>query len=324
MPQYDEPLDMLRSRQPESAPPTDLWAFWEQTLTEARAQSSPVTSAAIDSRLRLIDVFDITFSGFGGDPVRAWLRTPAGHQGPLPTVVSFCGYGGGRGLPHQSVLWPLFGFAELVVDSRGQGGLNGYAGDTADPHGSGPSHPGFMTQGIDSKEHFYFRRLFTDAVLAVEAAASLPQVDPERIAVNGTSQGGGLALAAAALTDTATAVMANVPFLSDFPRALALASNGPYLEITGYLKTHRRELDRTMSVLSYFDVAHLAPRAQAPALFSVALADTICPPSSIFASINSYGGSSETRIYPFNDHEGGQFHQEEEQIAWLTEAFLTP
>ncbi len=44
-------------------------------------------------------VHDVTFAGFGGHPVRAWLTLPAQRSGPLPGVVEFIGYGGGRGLP---------------------------------------------------------------------------------------------------------------------------------------------------------------------------------------------------------------------------------
>lgn len=321
MPQYDEPLEMLRLRSPQLSPPADLWPFWEQTLSDSRGVKQPTKVAAVESRLRLVDVFDLEFSGSGGSPVRAWMRRPAGLRGPLPTVVRFCGYGGGRGLPHQDVIWPLLGYAEVLVDTRGQGGLNGYAGDTADPYGSGVSHPGFMTRGIQSKDDYYFRRVFADAALAIEAVADLPGVDSSQIAVSGTSQGGGIALAAGALTDLVSAAMINVPFLCDFPRALALASEGPYLEITGYLKTHRRAVDETMRVLAYFDAALLVAKSEAPALFSVALADTICPPSSVFAAINNYAGAVETRVYPFNNHEGGQFHQEEEELRWLTNQF---
>ena len=60
-----------------------------------------------------------------------------------------------------------------------------------------------------------------------------------------------------------------------------------------------------MRTLSYFDGAVLARSAKAPALFSVGLMDDICPPSTVYAAFNAYGGPKEIREYPFNDHEGG-------------------
>ncbi|MCX7845741.1 MAG: acetylxylan esterase, partial [Dictyoglomaceae bacterium] len=50
-------------------------------------------------------------------------------------------------------------------------------------------------------------------------------------------------------------------------------------------------------------------RAKAKALFSVALMDMICPPSTVFAAFNYYRGEKDIKIYPFNGHEGGgSFH----------------
>ena len=81
---------------------------------------------------------------------------------------------------------------------------------------SGAEHPGVMTRGIASPETYYYRRLYVDAVRAVETAATLPGVDPRRLVVAGQSQGGALALAAAALLpDVVRLCHADVPFLCD-------------------------------------------------------------------------------------------------------------
>ena len=63
-------------------------------------------------------------------------------------------------------------------------------------------------------------------------------------------------------------------------------------------------------------------QASAPALFSVALMDTICPPSTVYAAYNAYGSersdvAKEIRVYPFNNHEGGLAFQSAEQLRWL-------
>ena len=123
--------------------------------------------------LTQIDVFDVTFPGYGGEPVKAWLSVPHGASGPLPAVVEYNGYGGGRGLPHERLTWAAAGYAHLFMDTRGQGSGWGSGGETPDPHGSGPAAPGFMTRGIDSPSQYYYRRVFTDAVRAVDAVRTL-------------------------------------------------------------------------------------------------------------------------------------------------------
>jgi cephalosporin-C deacetylase len=258
----------------------------------------------------------VTCSGFGGDPVRAWLHRPVGQTEPLPVVVRYQGYGGGRGLPHSVGLWPVAGDACLEVDTRGQG--SGYLpGDTPDPSGSGPAHPGYVTRGILDPQQYYYRRVFTDAVLAVDAALTMPGLDPTRVAVAGGSQGGGIAVAVASLRTDLCAVLSDVPFLADFRRASEIATVAPYSELTRYLSVHPDHVEQAFATLAYFDAAVPGARASAPALFSVALMDQTCPPSTVYAAFHAYGGPKQLRVWPFNDHEGGHAFQEAEQLAFL-------
>ena len=125
------------------------------------------------------------------------------------------------------------------MDTRGQGSAWGTGGGTPDPHGTGPSFSGFMTRGIDSPDDYYYRRVFTDAVRAIDAVRTLDRVDPDRVAVCGGSQGGGITLAAAGLATGVVAAMPDVPFLCHFERAVGLTDRDPYQEIVRYLSIHR-------------------------------------------------------------------------------------
>ena len=127
--------------------------------------------------------------------------------------------------------------------------------------------------------------------------------------MQGISQGGGITLAAAGLAQDLVAVMPDVPFLCHFRRAVDICDQDPYTEITRYLAVHRAAADTTFNTLSYFDGVNFAKRASSPALFSVALMDKICPPSTVYAAYHAYGGEKEIVAYPFNDHEGGLSHQ---------------
>ena len=313
---FDLSEDLLRSYRPALAEPDDFDSFWAATLQEARAHQLKLTVTPADNGLALIDTFDVTFAGYAGNPVKAWLHLPVTRTGPLPAVVEYVGYGGGRGLPHERPLWAMAGYAHFIMDTRGQG-AKGPQGDTPDPDPAGdPASPGFTTRGIASPETYYYRRVFTDAVRAIDAVRQLPAADPSRVAVAGTSQGGGIATAAAGLVSGLVAAMPDVPFLADFPRALTITDALPYAEITGYLKVHREKRDQVMRTLSYFDTVNHAKRASASALYSVALMDHTCPPSTVYASYNHYAGPKQIRVYPFNGHEGGQAFHEAEKLRF--------
>jgi cephalosporin-C deacetylase len=317
MPLFDLPLEQLRAYRSESAEPEDFEEFWAKTLGEARAHDLDARFRRTEAQLSAVEVYDVTFAGFGGHPVKGWFVLPARTREPLPLVVEFLGYGGGRGLPHTHLLWAAAGFAHFVMDTRGQGG--GWAtGDTPDPVGSGPSHPGFLTRGIEDPHDFFYRRVYTDAVRAVEAARSHPLADASRTAAIGVSQGGGLALAVGGLVPGLAAIAPDVPFLCDFRRAATLTDRMPYREIGNYLKAHRGRDAQVFRTLSYFDGVHFAARGRAPALFSAALEDQTCPPSTVFAAFNAYAGEEKRiEVYSFNDHEGGGPFQEAAQLRWL-------
>jgi cephalosporin-C deacetylase len=326
MPQTDLPLEELRRYDPQLRAPDDLWDFWAATLDEAAGRPLEVSCTPVDTGLVSVETHDVAFTGFGGHRIRAWLHLPARAlrgDDPLPGVVQYQGYNGGRGLPHEHVLWAAAGFAQLVVDTRGQG--SGWTvGDTGDPVGSAAAQPGFMTRGVLSPQEYYYRRVYTDATRALEVLRHHPEVDGDRTAVTGVSQGGGVALAVSALAPGVRAVMPDVPFLCDFPRATRIAPGDPYGEVVRYLKAHRDRVDQVFRTLSYFDAAVLGRRSSAPALFSVALMDEICPPSTVFAAFNAYGGPKEISVYPFNDHEGGEAHHQRAQLTWLRNRLGAP
>ncbi|MGX5697707.1 acetylxylan esterase [Agromyces soli] len=317
MPRFDLSPAELHEYRPTIAEPADFDEFWRRTLVESRAAARPARRHRVDSPLTLVEVYDVEFSGYAGDPVRGWFVVPAGASGPLPTVVEYNGYGGGRGLPHERLAWAAAGYAWAFMDTRGQGSGWGTGGGTPDPHGTGPSSSGFMTRGVDDPAEYYYRRVFADAALFVDAVRGFDEVDEHRVAVTGGSQGGGIAIAAAGLCEGLVGVMPDVPFLCHFERAVGLTDADPYQEIVRYLAVHRDAVERTFATLSYFDGANFAARAAAPALYSVALMDPICPPSTVYAAANRHLGGAQVIEYPFNEHEGGQGVHWQRQASWL-------
>jgi cephalosporin-C deacetylase len=317
---FDLPLEQLRDYRPDVPEPADFDEFWKQTLTEAGGHDLDVRLTPYDGRMDLLDVHDLTFAGFGGHPIKAWIVKPKGVQGPLPCVVEYIGYSGGRSYPWSHTTYPAAGWAHFVMDTRGQGFGNWQPGDTGDPYGTtGPTNKGWMTQGIEDPEHYYYRRVFTDAYRAVDVAKGLDGIDPDRIVIAGGSQGGGITQAVAGLRDDVAGAMVDVPFLTYFRRAATMTDAYPYKEIGEFLSGQRLSEERVFATLDYFDGVNFAARATVPALYSVALMDDVCPPSTVFAAYNRWQGEKRITVWPWNGHEGGGIVQRGEHLKFLAE-----
>ncbi|GLY47226.1 acetylxylan esterase [Lentzea sp. NBRC 102530] len=278
----DLTLDALWEYRSSYVRPDDFDEFWDSTLAEARSLDLAVEAVPVNTPLRTLDVYDVSFAGFGGDRVHAWLRTPKGATG-FPAVVQYHGYGGNRGSAVENLTWASAGFAHLQVQVRDQRG-----------------GAGFMTRGITDRSTYFYRRVFTDAVRAIDAVRLLGSSD---VAVLGNSQGGGIALAAAGLVPDLKAVHTQAPFLCDFRRALNVCGRPPYTELTTYIAENRRS--DVFPALSYFDGLGFAARATAPAWFSIGLMDDIVPPSTVFGAYHAYAGPKEIAVWEHSAHEAG-------------------
>lgn len=323
---FDLSGDALRGYRSTTPEPAGFDAFWAQTLERTRRTPLDVRLTAQPTGFALVDVHDVEFSGWDGQRVRGWLTAPRGAAARgerLPAVVEYVGYGGGRGLPGDPSRYALAGWAHLKMDTRGQGSTwsPGHTPDP-DPH-AGPQHPGFMTRGVASPQEHYYRRVFADAVRAVEAARALPVVDAGRVAVAGGSQGGAISIAVGGLVPDLAAVAPDVPFLCDIRRATTITDSDPYGEVVRYCAVHRDMVGTVFDTLDHLDGVFHAARGTAPSLWSVGLMDDICPPSTVYAAFNAWAGPKRIVEYPFNRHEGGGGFHEGEVLGFLHEVFGT-
>jgi cephalosporin-C deacetylase len=304
MPSIDMPLDQLRQYKPPLYREADFESFWESTASEALKQPVNAELIPYDLPLRGLICYAVRFDGFKGGQqggqagrIAGWYVRPE-SRGKFPGVCIYHGYSGRGTRPLDMLPLAAQGICVLSMDCRGQ---NGQSQDTAAyPEGH---HMGWMTQGIRDPRTYYYRYVYADALRALELLAHREEVDTKRLAITGASQGGGLSLAVAALSDRPLLALPDIPFLCDYRRAIDIAAAGPYPEIPAFLKSFPNLHDQALRTLSYFDTLNLAPWIKCQTIVSNCLWDDVCPPSTIFGVYNHISTEKRMHVYPFHKHE---------------------
>ena len=312
----EERLRELEAYRPELTRRPDFGEFWENTLAESQARELRPKAEQVDYPCGHARVYDISYDGFDGTRIHGWFLVPAfGKAGRWPCLIQYHGFTDSRGLPWQLMHWVMAGMAVLAVDCRAQGGVTGNRAHYTD---SGMVS-NVTTLGILDPYEYYYRAVYMDCVRAVDFAEGRPEVDPGRIAVRGTSQGGALGMAVCALDGRPGFGIVNVPSNSDMETRIA-GRHGSFSAAADFLMRYPDQTDRVLETLSYFDTMNMADRIRCPIFASVALGDEVCPAKCYYASYNRITAPKEITVYPFNGHDGaGDVHMERE-LRYLRES----
>ncbi|RTE02996.1 acetylxylan esterase [Paenibacillus whitsoniae] len=296
--------ELQRYEAPVSLDAETVDAFWNAKLAESREVPLQAVRVQEHSLFPTVRVDKLIYAGHDGTPIHGWFLVPT-HAGESkrPCILTFPGYTGDKGLPERYAQWLMLGYAVLAIDARGQTGETG----NLLPDLTGAA-PGWVSTNIMDKDRCYYLELALDVVRAAEIAAQQPEVDTNRIASMGSSQGGGMALLAGALSPHIRAVVANIPNMCHMDFGV-LNSTGSLTEIARYVKRYPDKLEDVLATLAHFDIVNLAHRITAPVLMAVSWKDTVCMPETVYGAYNRLSCSKRIYDYPFNGHETGEEHQ---------------
>ncbi len=159
----------------------------------------------------------------------------------------------------------------------------------------------YWSLGADDREGSYFLRMFLGTRRALDFVREHPAWDGRILVVQGTSQGATQALVAAALEPRVTAVLANVPALSDHhAEQFGRPAGFPFW----LNQVEDRDPGAVANAALYYDLVHFAPRIKAPVLLSAGERDTVCPPQGITRVARALAGPVEFILMPDTDHPG--------------------
>lgn len=307
------PTDIVSA--PDKQP--DFDQFW----ADAKAQL-----AAIDMKANLIElpkksnakskVYMVELQsvpdGLEGDPVTVrgyYLEPQDGKKHPV--IMHFYGYDT-RGTTVYCPSGNDGEYAEFYLSHRGQYINRAPAnkrGDGLDMDFTDNYGDWFAFQFGD-KDGYYYRGAFMDCVQAVRFMATRETSDMKNLFGEGSSQGGALSYATAALSDYPFAAIAPcVAFLGDFPDYFSIVdwpANTARNAWKKYVADHPGLTEHDMFVfLSYFDTKNLATRISCPVIASSNLQDGTCPSHTNMAPFNNLltpADQKEIHFYPDLQH----------------------
>ncbi len=269
----------------------DFMDYWEAAKKELSMVAPKYKLIKLDSlsngtkNIYLVEMFSLD-----NVLVRGFLIIPK-KRGKYPAVLQVHGYSGGL-RPDQ-----LYSGENMIVF-----GLN-IRGHGVSKDDFNPGFPGFLVSHLDDKIKYPYRGAYMDCSRAVDFLFSLPKVDTNRVMVEGSSQGGALSIATAALNaDRIKLCVPSVPFLSDFPNYFKV-SYWPTNEFNEYVeKNPQVGWGKVYETLSYIDIKNLAPLIKCPVYMTFGMQDDICPPRINFAAYNNVKSKKQYVSMPLDGH----------------------
>lgn len=284
------------------------WAAAKEQLAaiDMNAQLTELPTKSTDKRkIYLVELQSVPDSP-DGDPVvvRGYYAEPQDGQ-KHPVIMHFYGYDS-----QNATSWPPCPggndteYAEFFFSIRGQM-LNNRAAANRVPDGKGDFvniYGDWFAYNFGVKDGYYYRGAFMDCVQAVRFMATRETSDMTQLFAEGSSQGGALSYAVAALSDYPfTAIAPCVAFLGDFPDYFNIVS---WPAETAKANKGSMTDEEMYAFLSYFDTKNLATRISASVIACSGLQDGTCPPHTNLAPYNNL--PTEDKViyyYPEMGHE---------------------
>jgi cephalosporin-C deacetylase len=270
--------------------PTDFEAFWEGVRRQVEAV--PLAPELAPDRLRSsadIEVFQVFYDSLDRVRIAAWYCRPTRRAERSPAILFLPGYQMDPPIPKE---WARKGYLALSVAPRGK---------LRSMRQFNPGYPNLLTHNMVDRQTYTYRGFYVDAWRGIDFLLSRPEVDPTRIGVTGTSQGGGLTICTAAMRPEVRAAAAGAPYLCGFMDAIELTHTYPYQEINDYLRLYPDRRSAVEETLAYFDGLNFADQITCPIIVNIGLQDNVCPPETGY-TLFSRIGATDKRLYTYDGH----------------------
>lgn len=281
----------------------DFEEFWESSIQEL-AKINPNYTIIPQKREdeTKTNLYKVEIKSFGGLTVKGWLEVPK-QKGVYPALLRVPGYSGN--------MKPIDKYDDLIVFSFNPR-------DHGESDSTGLRNWEMWVRGLESKENYYYRGIYLDCIRAVDFLSSREDVDSNRIAIWGGSQGGGLSFSTAALDPRIDLCIADIPWMCEWQKFFEITR---WDEIDAWFDENPEQTWQSMlKTFSYFDTKNMAKKIKCPVIMGIGLQDNICPPSTSFATYNYIESKKQYSVYKYARHYQPSSHYEN-RFEFLRDTF---
>lgn len=291
--------------------PTDFDKFWKKEIETAR-------KIPLDTQFRIIErlcteqynVFQVKFQNNEFYNYSYGMLTIPKKEGKYPAIIRVPGAG-----VHQLNPEAEFANKDFITLSLY---IHPFPGDWQKEFYDSlrnSSYIDYKFWGVQSKETFFYKRVITGCVKAVDVIFCLKEFDMENLLIWGSSQGGALSIITTALDKRIKALVAFCPAMCDYTGYLYGRAGGwpHYLKEENIEKFNNKQ---TLKTLPYFDVVNFARKITVPGFYSWGFNDTTTPPTSFYSAYNVIKSSKEVFIVPSVGHSVSS-EQRREMYNWI-------
>lgn len=291
--------------------PKDFDDFWKRALDEARQIDLNPTKVLLPERCtKDVNVYEVSYhNNRWGSKMYGVLSVPV-KSGKYPALLRVPGAGV---RPYSGDTYTATGkcivleigihgvpvtMEQKVYDDLANAALNGY-----------------WDTNLENPDRNAYKRVVTGAVRGVDMIASLDEWDGKTVGVTGSSQGGFLSLAVAALDKRVTFLAAVHDAMCDYEAELHDVAGGwPHYFYHAKMNAITKA---RLEGARYYDGVNFARRITVPGWYSFGYNDEVVPPTSAYGLYNTIKAPKILSLYQMTGH----FWYQEQWDEWLE--FLT-
>lgn len=294
--------------QPTTQCPKDFDDFWSKAIEEARWTSlEPTLEFLPEKSSPEVNTYHVSFQNDKwGRRVYGILNVPV-KPGAYPAILKVPGagvrpYGGDEWLCRKGFVVLEIGIHGIPVTKPQDYYDNLFSAALAD----------YWTNGCNNRDRSYYKHVVTGCIRSIDFLETRTEWDKKNLGVCGSSQGGFLTIATAALDKRVSCYAPVHAAMCDHEASLKkIACGWPHM----FYNVESPD-PAEVNCMRYYDGVNFARRINVPGWYSFGFNDDVVAPTSMYATYNVAGGEKVLSPYQQTAHFWYQ-EQYDEWFDWL-------